>query len=89
MTAQENPEIQPTDDTSGAAPQPLDPWFLDLLACPSCPEHLSLTLNAAQDALHCGCGRYAFPIRDGIPILLTDEAELLDPIAEPGQLKKP
>ncbi len=69
--------------SSVTAPQPLDAWFLDLLACPGCPEHLPLTLNETQDVLRCACGRYAFPIRDGIPILLVEEATVLDAAASP------
>ena len=65
------------------SPQALDPWFLEILACPGCVERLPLHLNEAKDALHCACGRYAYPIRDGIPILLIDEATVLDPNASP------
>lgn len=78
-----------TDET-GAAPtqQTLDDWFLNLLECPGCEEHLPLKLTDAQDALHCACGRYAFPVRDGIPILLVEEAVILNPDADPAAVKK-
>jgi len=69
-----------------AAPQTLDPWFLELLACPGCDVHPPLTHDAAQNALNCACGRYAFPIRDGIPILLVDEATVLNAAADPATL---
>src|SRR5437763_1263464 len=69
------------------APQPLDEWFLDLLACPACSQHWPVTLNATRDALNCKCGRYAYPIRDGIPILLVEEATLLDENAHPEDLR--
>ncbi len=65
------------------APQTLDPWFLELLACPGCEQRLPLHLNAAQDALICACGRYSYPIHDGIPVLLVEEATLLDENAHP------
>lgn len=68
-------------ETTG--PQQLDDWFLELLECPGCDKHLPVTL--AGEALHCACGRYAFPVRDGIPILLVDEAVLLNPAADPSQ----
>ena len=68
-----------------AAPQPLDAWFLELLACPGCPQRRPLHLNAAQDALACQCGRYAFPLRDGIPVLLVEEAALLNENITPGE----
>ncbi|KAA2260937.1 Trm112 family protein [Solihabitans fulvus] len=55
----------------------LDPQLLEILACP-CPEHAPLQVGTPEDAmadfLTCtSCGR-AFPVRDGIPVLLLDEA---------------
>lgn len=55
----------------------LDPQLLEILACPS-PDHAPLragtTDDPAADVLTCtSCGR-AFPVRDGIPVLLLDEA---------------
>jgi uncharacterized protein len=55
----------------------LDERLLDILACPS-EDHAPLTRGTASDpeadALTCtSCGR-AFPVRDGIPVLLLDEA---------------
>ncbi|MBP2474584.1 uncharacterized protein YbaR (Trm112 family) [Crossiella equi] len=56
----------------------LDPDLLEILACP-CPEHAKLVPGKPGDEnaeyLTCtACGR-SFPIRDGIPVLLLDEAE--------------
>ena len=65
------------------APQELDTWFLELLRCPLCTERLPLTLNADKSALDCASGLHAFPIRDGIPILLADEAIVFDSAAQP------
>ena len=70
----------------GTASQTLDPWFLSLLACPGCTEHHAVTLDTAQNTLNCACGRYAFPIRDGIPILLVEEATVLNADADPAHL---
>ncbi|HEY2766107.1 MAG TPA: Trm112 family protein [Pseudonocardiaceae bacterium] len=55
----------------------LDPQLMEILACP-CPEHAELLVGTAADpdadALTCGaCGR-SFPVKDGIPVLLLDEA---------------
>ncbi|MGM1063606.1 Trm112 family protein [Saccharothrix sp. Mg75] len=55
----------------------LDPQLLEILACP-CPEHAPLEIGTASDPradyLTCtSCGR-SFPVRDGIPVLLLDEA---------------
>ena len=69
---------------AGMAPQVLDDWFLDLLECPGCDYHRPLKLSAAGDSLNCDCGRYAFPVREGIPILLVEEAGILDPSADPA-----
>ncbi len=59
-------------------PQELDTWFLELLRCPVCEDRLALSLSADKTQLNCTSGRHAFPIRDGIPILLADEAIVLD-----------
>ncbi len=58
-------------------PVRLDPVLLEVLACPAA-HHAPLTLGAPGDpdaaALTCTeCGR-VFPIRDGIPVLLLEEA---------------
>ncbi len=55
----------------------LDQQLLDILACPA-PHHAPLRpgteLDPDADALTCTvCGR-SFPIVDGIPVLLLDEA---------------
>jgi len=60
----------------------LDPTLLEFLACPS-DDHAPLELLFAEDAsaqaepvaLVCTVCRTRYPIRDGIPILLVDEAE--------------
>lgn len=62
----------------------VDEQLLGILACPS-PDHAPLARGSrddpAADALTCTeCGR-EFPVRDGIPVLLLDEAT---PPAEPG-----
>jgi uncharacterized protein len=55
----------------------LDPHLMEILACP-CPAHAELRSGTAADpdaaALTCAeCGR-SFPVVDGIPVLLLDEA---------------
>jgi hypothetical protein len=55
----------------------LDPQLLEILACPS-DDHAPLRVGApddpAADVLTCtSCGR-RFPVVDGIPVLLLEEA---------------
>ncbi len=59
-------------------PQSLDDWFLSLLACPGCTARRPLHLGNDQTSLICECGRYSFPITDGIPVLLLESASVLD-----------
>jgi uncharacterized protein YbaR (Trm112 family) len=55
----------------------LDPQLLEILACPA-PHHAPLRIGTPDDpnadALTCtACGRI-YPVTDGIPVLLLDEA---------------
>lgn len=53
----------------------IDPELLEILACPACDERPPVTLDEANAKLVCTvCGR-RYPIRDGIPVMLVDEAE--------------
>ncbi|PWI46181.1 Trm112 family protein [Streptomyces sp. ICBB 8177] len=56
---------------------PLEASLLEILACPSCHAPLRESDQDAEAAeLVCtgaGCG-LAYPVRDGIPVLLVDEA---------------
>ena len=55
----------------------LDSKLLDILACPVCKGPLQYTKQKA--VLVCRADRLAYPIRDGIPVMLEDEARRLDP----------
>ncbi len=50
--------------------------LLDILACPKCKG--VIRLNDSQDGLICDSCRLLYEIRDGIPIMLIDEAKPLD-----------
>ncbi len=50
-----------------------DQKLLDILACPQCKGDLSLT--PPKDGLICKACLLKYPIREGIPVMLADEAE--------------
>ena len=58
----------------------LDLRLLDLLVCPLCKGPLQLRRDAEQRPLDLACpvDQLAFPIRDGIPVMLESEALPLD-----------
>ncbi|HYG92920.1 MAG TPA: Trm112 family protein [Blastococcus sp.] len=51
----------------------LDADLLSILACPD-THHTPLTVDEAAGELVCATCDRAFPVRDGIPVLLLDEA---------------
>ncbi len=59
----------------------MDKRLLEILACPVCKGPLILVKQA--DELVCKADRLAFPIRDGIPVMLEYEARELSPEEEP------
>ena len=56
---------------------PLDPVLLEIIACPSCHGRLDVD-EAAQEITCTRCG-LVYPINDGVPALLVDEARKPDP----------
>ena len=61
--------------------QAVDPKLLEILVCPLTKG--PLRYDADKNELVSEQGRLAYPIRDGIPIMLVDEARKLDD--EPGK----
>jgi len=53
----------------------MDKKLLDILVCPVCKGELIYDKKASE--LICRLDRLAFPVRDGIPVMLTDEAREL------------
>lgn len=51
----------------------IDKELLDILACPKCKGNVRLTEN--RDGLICDACKLKYPIKDDIPVMLTDEAE--------------
>ena len=58
----------------------MDPRLLDILVCPLCKG--PLVYRKAEGELICKADRLAFPIRDGIPVMLEEEARKLDATEE-------
>jgi hypothetical protein len=57
-------------------PSSVDPRLLEVLVCPVTRGRLSYD-RERQELVSAGA-KLAFPIRDGVPILLPDEARKLD-----------
>jgi uncharacterized protein YbaR (Trm112 family) len=60
----------------------LDHRLLDILVCPLCKGLLEYRRDAQE--LVCKADRLAYPIRDGIPVMLESDARKVDP-AELGR----
>ncbi|MDX1668729.1 MAG: Trm112 family protein [Limnobacter sp.] len=59
----------------------MDAHLVEILVCPLCKS--SLTKRPEDGALVCKADRLAFPVRDGIPILLVEQAEeIYDPLID-------
>ena len=59
----------------------IDPKLLEILVCPLTKSPLRYDANAQE--LISDQAKLAYPIRDGIPIMLVDEARSID--AEPAK----
>jgi uncharacterized protein len=53
----------------------LDNKLLDFLACPLCKGPVHWHRDSQQ--LVCRADRLAFPVRDGIPVMMEEEARVL------------
>ncbi len=63
-------------DSAAADAAAIDPRLLAILVCPVSKGPLTYD-QAAQELISRQAG-LAFPVRDGIPIMLPEEARLLD-----------
>jgi hypothetical protein len=51
---------------------PVDPALIELLVCPAC--HAAIEYKDRRNLIICtGCG-LQYPVRDGIPVMIVDEA---------------
>ncbi|BAQ45339.1 MULTISPECIES: Trm112 family protein [Methylobacterium] len=62
-------------DSPAAEAARIDPKLLELLVCPLTKERLDY--DAARQELISRSAKLAYPIRDGIPIMLPEEARQL------------
>lgn len=51
----------------------LNPELIAILVCPKCKGELEL--EAEETAFVCHSCRLRYPVREGIPVMLVDEAE--------------
>jgi uncharacterized protein YbaR (Trm112 family) len=65
---------EPQDTTTSTARA--DPRLLEILVCPV--TKTSLIYNEAKQELVSRAARLAFPIRDGVPVMISDEARAVD-----------
>ena len=62
-----------------SVPSGIDPKLLEILVCPLTKQ--ALRYDRERQELVSAAAGLAFPIRDGIPIMLVDEARRLDDAA--------
>ena len=58
----------------------MDSKLLDILVCPLCKG--PLLYRKSRQELICKADRLAYPIKDGIPVMLEDDARKLPPAEE-------
>lgn len=59
-------------ETPAAPPQEVDPRLLEVLVCPV--THGALEYDRTRGELISRSSRLAYPIRDGVPIMLPEDA---------------
>jgi uncharacterized protein YbaR (Trm112 family) len=55
--------------------------FLNILACPNCKGKLSFDKTTQE--LICDLDKLAFAVREGIPVMLIDQARQIQPTVNP------
>lgn len=69
-------ETEPGTPTQAPGDRTIDPKMLEILVCPLTKD--SLVYDSDAQELISKAARLAYPIRDGIPIMLPEEARPLD-----------
>jgi uncharacterized protein YbaR (Trm112 family) len=67
---------EPHEPGAGEGPARVDARLLEILVCPR--TKTSLIYDKTRQELISRAARLAFPIRDGIPVMLEEEARTLD-----------
>ena len=75
MSEPESQSLVPTETADHRAGG-VDPKLLEILVCPL--TRATLSYDAARQELISRAAKLAYPIRDGIPIMLPDEARRLE-----------
>ena len=62
----------------------MDPKLLEILVCPLCKGPLAYRKDARREIaeLVCKADRLAYPVKDGIPVMLEEDARKLPPEEE-------
>jgi uncharacterized protein YbaR (Trm112 family) len=58
----------------------MDSKLLDILVCPVCKG--PLLYHKSRQELICKADRLAYPVKDGIPVMIEDDARKLPPEEE-------
>lgn len=53
---------------------PLDKDLLDILVCPKCKGDVEYICTEEKEELICHQCRLSYPVKDDIPVMLTEEA---------------
>jgi uncharacterized protein len=72
------PNVSPPDDAPEVSR--IDPRLLEILVCPL--TKTTLEYDSANQELISRAARLAYPIRDGIPIMLPEEARKIDDVPQ-------
>ena len=76
LTSLTDPDAEESLPGTGRQRGRVDPKLLELLVCPL--TKATLIYDAAAQELISRPARLAYPIRDGVPIMLPEEARALD-----------
>jgi len=62
------------DVIRNGGPMPIPKELLDILVCPVCKAPVRLLADGS--GLKCGVCRRVYPVRDDIPVMLSEEAKV-------------